>query len=434
MKEPYRMTRTCLLCVAISALILCGPSSPGAEPFVVVELFTSEGCSSCPPADRLLGEIAEKAKKDGSRIFPMAFHVDYWNRLGWHDPFSDPAYSERQRQYARALGSPRRIYTPQMIVNGVEGFVGSRKEQAYSAINAMLKDGETKIELVLEARIDGDGKRIEVSYRVEGAPEQAILNVALLEDGISNEIPRGENAGRRLSHERVVRGFKTASLEKAAEGTLEFPYRNPSIWIASASWGFCRIVNPWPFSAPDVPNFRTGEKRLEMTYRLGLVGCGSMGRNHLDTVAYLPQVEVSAICDVVPEALQQTGEAYRVEARYADFDRMYDEVKPDIVTVATQTRGHHAPTVAALERGISVLCEKPIAIDLVEADEMVESAASTNAKLAVNHQNHFNPGILKAKSLVEEGQIGEIVMVRGATRRGEGAATSSWKWVPISRI
>jgi len=82
---------------------------------------------------------------------------------------------------------------------------------------------------------------------------------------------------------------------------------------------------------------------MERTFRLGLIGCGSMGRNHLATVACLSQVEVSAICDVVPEALKQTGEAYRVEARYADFDRMYGEVKPDMVTVATQTRGHHAP-------------------------------------------------------------------------------------------
>ena len=211
------------LVIAVCALILCGPSSPSAEPFVVVELFTSEGCSSCPPADRLLGEIARKAKKEGSRIFPMAFHVDYWNRMGWHDPFSDAAYSQRQSQYARALGSPRRIYTPQMIVNGVEGFVGSRREQAYNRIKKMLKDHETDIGLVLEAEIDEDGKRIGVRYKVEGAPEQAILNIALLEDGIANEIPRGENAGRRLSHERVVRAFKTVSLEKSVKGTLEVP-------------------------------------------------------------------------------------------------------------------------------------------------------------------------------------------------------------------
>ena len=207
--------------IAACALIICGPSSPSAEPFVVVELFTSEGCSSCPPADRLLGEIAKKAKKEGSRIFPMAFHVDYWNRLGWHDPFSDPAHSWRQSKYARTLGSPGRIYTPQMIVNGVEEFVGSNREQAYNSIKTMLKERKADTGLVLEARIDEDRKRIGVRYKVEGALEQTILNVALLEDGIANEIPWGENAARRLSHERVVRAFKTVSLEKSVKGTLE---------------------------------------------------------------------------------------------------------------------------------------------------------------------------------------------------------------------
>ncbi len=219
--KPYRVKDRLLLCIAVSTLLLCGSSSPSAEPFAVVELFTSEGCSSCPPAERLLGEIAERAKKDGSRIFPMAFHVDYWNRLGWHDPFSDPAHSRRQRRYARALGSPRRIYTPQMIVNGVEGFVGSNREQAYKSIDRMLSGRDEEIGLVLEARAEETGKRIGVSYQVEGKPERAILNVALLEDGITREITRGENAGRRLNHGRVVRAFKSVSLDLPGKGRLE---------------------------------------------------------------------------------------------------------------------------------------------------------------------------------------------------------------------
>ena len=219
--KPYGVKGTLLLFIAVSTLLLCGSSGPSAESFAVVELFTSEGCSSCPPAERLLGEVAERAKKDGSRIFPMAFHVDYWNRLGWHDPFSDPAYSRRQRQYARALGGPARIYTPQMIVNGVEGFVGSNREQAYESINRMLSGQDEEIGLVLEADADETGKRIGVSYRVEGKPEEAILNVVLLEDGITREITRGENAGRRLNHERVVRAFKSVSLDLPGKGRLE---------------------------------------------------------------------------------------------------------------------------------------------------------------------------------------------------------------------
>ena len=93
-------------------------------PFAVVELFTSEGCSSCPPADNLLGEIVKDAQKGQQRVYCLSFHVDYWNSLGWRDPYSDPAFSRRQREYARAFESVQ-VYTPQMVVNGSTGFVGS---------------------------------------------------------------------------------------------------------------------------------------------------------------------------------------------------------------------------------------------------------------------------------------------------------------------
>ncbi|OGG46563.1 MAG: hypothetical protein A3F84_18605 [Candidatus Handelsmanbacteria bacterium RIFCSPLOWO2_12_FULL_64_10] len=152
------------------------------------------------------------------------------------------------------------------------------------------------------------------------------------------------------------------------------------------------------------------------TYRVGLVGCGGMGRHHLEALRAMPEFETAALCDLFPEALGRAGEAFGVKARYTDFEKMYDEVRPDLVTVATQTRGHHAPTVAALKRGISVLCEKPIAIDLVEADEMVAAAKASGAKLAIHQQNHVNPGIRKAQALVREGLIGEVVMIRGRNK------------------
>ncbi len=157
---------------------------------------------------------------------------------------------------------------------------------------------------------------------------------------------------------------------------------------------------------------------MARTYRVGLVGCGGMGRQHLKVLQGLPEFEIAAVCDLLPEAVEQTGEAYGVAARYGDFEKMYGEVEPDIVTVATQTRGHHAPTVAALERGISVLCEKPISIDLVEADEMVETARASGARLAVHQQGRVSPGIRKAQELVRQGVIGDLVMVRGRNKCG----------------
>ncbi|MSS72711.1 MAG: Gfo/Idh/MocA family oxidoreductase [Candidatus Latescibacteria bacterium] len=154
------------------------------------------------------------------------------------------------------------------------------------------------------------------------------------------------------------------------------------------------------------------------TYRVGLVGCGGMGRHHLEALKAMPEFETAALCDLFPEALGRSGEAFGVKARYTDFEKMYDEVKPDLVTVATQTRGHHAPTVAALKRGISVMCEKPIAIDLAEADEMVAASKASGAKLAIHQQNHVSPGIRKAQALVKEGLVGEVMMVRGRNKAG----------------
>ena len=157
---------------------------------------------------------------------------------------------------------------------------------------------------------------------------------------------------------------------------------------------------------------------MSKIYRVGLVGCGGMGRHHLNALKDLPDFETVALCDIIPASLNRSGDEYGVDRRYTDSSEMYDQTNLDLVTVATQTRGHHAPTVAALQRGISVLCEKPIAIDLVEADEMVAAAEASGAKLAIHQQNHVNPGIRKAQALVKEGLIGEVVLIRGRNKAG----------------
>lgn len=157
---------------------------------------------------------------------------------------------------------------------------------------------------------------------------------------------------------------------------------------------------------------------MEGAIRVALVGCGRMGRHHLETVRRLEGFEVVGICDVVPETLRRVGEQYGVSATFTDYHALYDRTRPDMVVVATQTRDHGAPTIAALDRGISVLCEKPLAIDLIEADAMVEAAQKSGAKLAVHQQNHLHPGILKALELVQEGLIGELGVVRGRNKAG----------------
>jgi len=149
-----------------------------------------------------------------------------------------------------------------------------------------------------------------------------------------------------------------------------------------------------------------------------------MGRHHLDTVRSLPNFEAVALADVVPEALARVGETYGVGegGQFTDYSEMYEQVELDLVVVATQTRQHCSPTVAALDRGISVLCEKPIAIDLAEADAMVGAAARSGAKLAICQQNHVNSGILRAREMVAAGHIGEVVLVRGRNKCGRKSA------------
>ncbi len=156
---------------------------------------------------------------------------------------------------------------------------------------------------------------------------------------------------------------------------------------------------------------------MDRRYRVALVGCGGMGRQHISALKDVHEFEFVALCDVSDEALARAGEL--VDARaYRECAHMCDDAKPDIVVVATQTRGHCAPSVEALERGISVLCEKPIAIDLGEADAMVDAAQRSGARLAINQQNHVNPGIRRAQQMVREGAIGEVVLVRGRNKCG----------------
>jgi len=143
-----------------------------------------------------------------------------------------------------------------------------------------------------------------------------------------------------------------------------------------------------------------------------------MGRHHLEVLAGIDDFEAVALCDVSTEALASRGDEFSVPGRFTDVDAMVDSARPDFVIVATQTRHHHEPTVAALRKGVSVLCEKPISIDLKEADEMVEAAHASGAKLAINQQNHVNAAVAKARQMIDAGAIGDVIMVRGRNKHG----------------
>ncbi|MEM9935667.1 MAG: DUF1223 domain-containing protein, partial [Bacteroidota bacterium] len=180
----------------------------------VVELFTSQGCSSCPPADAYLSQLVKEAQSDGKEIYPLSFHVDYWNYLGWKDPYSKERYSERQYAYAGALGE--RVYTPQMIINGKDVFVGSDKRKGNALIPLALGTPATH-SIHLEILSSQKGT-VDVQFSIKGDLDDTVLNLALVQDGLSDQISRGENRGRQLTHEHVVRAFRSLSVS-AAKGT-----------------------------------------------------------------------------------------------------------------------------------------------------------------------------------------------------------------------
>lgn len=188
--------------------------------FAVLELFTSEGCSSCPPADRLLRDVIEDSKEKGLDVYALSFHVDYWNRLGWKDPYSSSAYSDRQRNYARALNS--NVYTPQLVVNGKDEFVGSNRTKAAMSIKKALNSPLKEVNVEFELKLIGN--HLSYSYKTEGKLPGTILNVALVESGLSQNVNRGENRGKILRHDNVVRAFETVEMDAMmGRGRLAIP-------------------------------------------------------------------------------------------------------------------------------------------------------------------------------------------------------------------
>jgi len=189
-----------------------GGESPTARMPVLLELFTSEGCSSCPPADALLEKFDREQPVQGADLIVLSEHVDYWNSLGWADPFSSAQFSERQREYANHLRGE--VYTPELVVDGAAGLVGSDEREALSTIRAAARSEKAPIAVTAQR----SGNRAKVSLHIE-APLDGVLYLAVAHDAMRSQVTRGENAGRGLSHVAVVYSLqKVAKLDRKAGG------------------------------------------------------------------------------------------------------------------------------------------------------------------------------------------------------------------------
>ncbi len=176
-------------------------ASVGEHP-VVVELFTSQGCSSCPPADELLRRIARDPQLRG-KVIPLAFHVDYWNHLGWRDPFSSPQWSQRQVDYVRTMKLAS-AYTPQVVINGSRQMVGSSTFEIYRAI-----EEESRRAPVGTVSVTPSSGAVVI--RAQSSKPDVDLIVVTFENGAQTKIIRGENTGKTLSNDAIVRTLRRAA-------------------------------------------------------------------------------------------------------------------------------------------------------------------------------------------------------------------------------
>jgi len=201
------------------------PISVNRKTPVLVELFTSEGCSSCPPADRVLAQLEREQTNTDVEIITLALHVDYWNYLGWKDEFSAAMYSQRQSGYAEQFKLDS-IYTPQMVVDGQTQFVGSNLGTAQKAVADAAKHQKANIE------ISNANDKLKVKIADAPAHDDSYVWLTIAEDDLKTNVRRGENSGKTLNHVSVVREMKLlgnlASTDKTFEN--EFALQLNSNW------------------------------------------------------------------------------------------------------------------------------------------------------------------------------------------------------------
>jgi hypothetical protein len=206
-----------LLRLILAGVVLaCSFAGAAAQGPVVVELFTSEGCSSCPPADSVLRELSRQPAGSTPQVVLLGEHVDYWNYIGWTDRFSSPQFSQRQSDYARAFHLSGG-YTPQMVIDGQVQFVGNDPTEVWRKIEAATKDPKP-----VQVALQWQGNNLQINLTVPPGTARGKVLLAVTEDGLSTQVEAGENGGRTLHHAAVVRQLRElgTSDKKTIETTV----------------------------------------------------------------------------------------------------------------------------------------------------------------------------------------------------------------------
>lgn len=222
------MSTSVRLILGLAMFLIAPAANPGSPPptVVVAELFTSEGCSSCPPADTLMRQLADAQPFDGAQLIALEEHVDYWDRLGWRDPFSSEQFTSRQTEYNDRVFRSSAIYTPQLVVDGVRECVGSNR----SAIHEIVADSirRPRAAVRVQSVVAASHLSVTVSIDVPAAVERrgvADVFVIVAERGLVSVVRHGENGGRTLVHGAVARSLAplggVSQRDRAFAGTVD---------------------------------------------------------------------------------------------------------------------------------------------------------------------------------------------------------------------
>src|SRR6476661_6926139 len=231
---------------------LAEPPQPGRPTDAVIELFTSQGCSSCPPADQLLGELAERPG-----IVALSYSVDYWNYLGWRDTLSSASNSERQREYARARGDGR-VYTPQIVVDGIIHANGGNEAAVEMAMrNAAKRLQDDKVPVSMHA--DGDTLIVDVGAAPEASDKRAAtVWLAIAKEMEKVEVARGENRGRALSYHHPVRELSPIGMWHGEPIALRLPLKDLKAMGGDCLFALLQVEDSGPILG--AAEFEYGEK------------------------------------------------------------------------------------------------------------------------------------------------------------------------------
>ena len=240
--------------LALAILFAISVLSAGERSPVMAELFTSEGCSSCPPADALLAQLDAAQPVNGARIVVLSEHVDYWDDLGWKDPFSSSQFSERQRGYARRLRLDS-VYTPQLVIDGHDQYVGGDARKIIDGITRAAVNAKSPVHIGSvqrqgsQAAVEIDAPALDPSAKVG----QAELWIAIASDRETSQVRRGENSGRNLTHVSVARELRkigTVTRSKGLNQTIHLPVNGSGRIIA-----FLQEPNQGAIAGTDEKNF-----------------------------------------------------------------------------------------------------------------------------------------------------------------------------------